>query len=337
MNFDFDPDQHEIRSTARHLVAQRSSFAAVRRAVEDGRYDDTLWQELRELGWPGIAINEADGGAGLGLVELVILLEEAGYGVAGTPLMATACAALVIEDAGSAEQKATWLPRLASGASTAALAVAQSDGSLLAFDALTSDVIVLVDADGAGSLAEAATLAIEPLETIDPTRRYATVSGQGAPLEGDVAAGLARATVALSAEILGVAQRALDMTVDYVKDRRQFGVPVGSFQAVAHRCAEMLLAIESTRSATYYAAWAAAAEPEQLPDAAAMAAATAAEAGRDVTASAIQAHGGIGFTWEADVHWLFKRAQIDAALAASWGGRHSRLVDALRRRAALPA
>ena len=113
---------------------------------------------------------------------------------------------------------------------------------------------------------------------------------------------------------MGVCQRALDMTLAYVKERKQFGVPVGSFQAVAHRCAEMLLHTESARSSAYYAAWAADADPQLLPEAAALAGAAAAEGGKSVTAGAIQMHGGIGFTWEADVHWLFKRAQLDAAL-----------------------
>jgi alkylation response protein AidB-like acyl-CoA dehydrogenase len=114
--------------------------------------------------------------------------------------------------------------------------------------------------------------------------------------------------------LVGVSQRALEMTLEFVKDRKQFGVPVGSFQAVSHRCAQMLLQTESQRSATYYAAWAAEADPERLPEAAALAAAAAADGGREVTASAIQAHGGIGFTWEADVHWLYKRAQLDTSL-----------------------
>jgi len=104
------------------------------------------------------------------------------------------------------------------------------------------------------------------------------------------------------------------MTLEYVKDRKQFGVPVGSFQAVSHRCAQMLLVTESIRSAAYFAAWAADADPDRLPEAAALAAAAGADGGREVTASAIQAHGGIGFTWEADVHWLYKRAQLDTAL-----------------------
>ena len=112
------------------------------------------------------------------------------------------------------------------------------------------------------------------------------------------------------------------MSLEYVKDRKQFGVPVGSFQAVSHRCAQMLLHTESARSAAYFASWAADADPERLPEGAALAAAAAAEGGREVTASAIQVHGGIGFTWEADVHWLYKRAQLDAALLG--GARHQR-------------
>jgi alkylation response protein AidB-like acyl-CoA dehydrogenase len=155
---------------------------------------------------------------------------------------------------------------------------------------------------------------VAPLETIDPTRRYATVSGGDAePLGSGGAAAVAaghRIRAAIAAEVVGVAQRALEMTLSYVKERRQFGVPVGSFQAVQNRCAQMLL----ERSTALFAAWAADAAPERLPEAAALAAAAAADGGRTVTASAIQAHGGIGFTWEADVHWLYKRAQLDAAL-----------------------
>ncbi|HLY51335.1 MAG TPA: acyl-CoA dehydrogenase family protein, partial [Solirubrobacteraceae bacterium] len=157
--------------------------------------------------------------------------------------------------------------------------------------------------------------------SIDPTRRFATVAGAGEPL-GPGAPDRIRAAIA--AEVVGVCQRALDMTLEYVKDRKQFGVPVGSFQAVAHRCAQMLLATESARSAAYFAAWAADADPDRLPEAGALAAAGTADAGREVTASAIQAHGGIGFTWEADVHWLYKRAQLDSALLG--GARRHRAV-----------
>ena len=148
-----------------------------------------------------------------------------------------------------------------------------------------------------------------------------------------MSAALDRALVAVSAELVGVCQRALDMTVEYVKERKQFGVPVGTFQAVHHGAAQMLLDTEGGRAAAYYAAWAADAEPERLPAAAAMAKAWSSDAGRSVTGAAIQLHGGIGFTWEADVHWLFKRAQIGSRLfggAAAHRARVTRLAAAER-------
>ncbi len=142
---------------------------------------------------------------------------------------------------------------------------------------------------------------------------------------------------AVAAEVVGICQRALDMTVEYVKDRKQFGVPVGSFQAVAHRCAQMLLHTESARSTAYFAAWTADADPGRLAEGGALAAAAAATAGREVAASAIQAHGGIGFTWEADVHWLYKRAELDRALLGGPGRHLAALARAGAERVAVPA
>jgi alkylation response protein AidB-like acyl-CoA dehydrogenase len=156
----------------------------------------------------------------------------------------------------------------------------------------------------------------------------------GEELVGDVAGGVDRALVAISSELVGVCDRALEMTVTYVKERRQFGVPVGSYQAVSHRCAQMLLDTEKARSTVAFAAWAADADPERLTEAAAMAKAASSDAGREVTASAIQAHGGIGFTWEADVHWLFKRAQIDSALLGGASNQRGRLAGVLGERVA---
>ncbi|GAC1437079.1 MAG: hypothetical protein NVSMB51_09920 [Solirubrobacteraceae bacterium] len=176
------------------------------------------------------------------------------------------------------------------------------------------DELVILLEDGGARILTCADAEIESIATIDPTRRYARVSGTGEPLAGDVSAGVQAATVAISAEMVGVCQRALEMTLDYVRDRKQFGTPVGAYQAVSHRCAAMLLGTESARSTTLYAAWAADADAERLPEASALAKAAASDAAREVTSSAIQAHGGIGFTWEADVHWLYKRAQLDAAL-----------------------
>jgi alkylation response protein AidB-like acyl-CoA dehydrogenase len=193
-------------------------------------------------------------------------------------------------------------------------------------------VIVLIDEDGAGRLLAAEEAELTPVASVDPTRSTARVSAEedaGEAIgDGGACAGLGRALVSVSSELVGVCDRALGMTVEYVKDRRQFGVPVGSYQAVSHRCAQMLLETEKARATTAFAAWTADADPEQLAEAAAMAKACASSAGREVTAAAIQAHGGIGFTWEADVHWLYKRAQIDAVLLGG-ASRHRRRIAAI--------
>jgi alkylation response protein AidB-like acyl-CoA dehydrogenase len=303
VDFDLSPDQLEIKDVARELLAARSPMARVREAAEAAEYDGALWSELVALGWPGIAVAQEHGGQGLGMVELAVLVEELGYACAATPFLSTATVAAVIQAVGTDEQRARWLPGLTAGELTAGIGTRE-----LAADAAGAAVVVVLDGDEALLVVSPET---EAFVSIDPTRRYATVAGEGGPL-GPGAADHIRAAVA--AEVVGVCQRALDMTLAYVKERRQFGVPVGSFQAVAHRCAEMLLHTESARSTAYYAAWAADADPQLLGEAAALAGAAAAEAGQSVTAGAIQMHGGIGFTWEADVHWLYKRAQLDAAL-----------------------
>ncbi len=306
MNFELTEDQLVVKRTARELLAARSGWERVREHATAGRYDDALWRELCELGWPGIAVAEADGGQGLGLVELCVLLEELGYACAATPLLGSALAALALDGD-------EWLPRLASGEARGALA----HGEALVPDGPGADVVVGIDgAVREGGLADAA--------AIDPTRRYGVPSGGGAA-DGAGGGTLARAQIAVAAELLGICQRALDMTVAYVKERKQFGVPVGTFQAVQHKAAQMLLDTESVRSVVYFAAWAADADPSRLEEAAAMAKASASAAGRSVTAAAIQLHGGIGFTWEADLHWLFKRAQLLAPYLGGAGAQRARI------------
>ncbi len=324
MDFDLTEDQREIKNVARELLAARSPFARVREAAESGRYDDTLWREIVELGWPGIAVPEQYGGQGLGAVELAVLLEELGYACAATPFLSTAVTAAVIAAGGSDEQRSRWLPGLLAGETFAGIGT-----PALVVDGDRAEVAVVIDDDGARLVAAPQT---EPLQAIDPTRRFGIVRGEGEPLGGDVAD---RLRAAVAAEVVGVCQRALEMTLQYVKERRQFGVPVGSFQAVAHRCAQMLLHTESARSTAYYAAWAADAEPSRLGEAAALAAAAAATAGREVAAGAIQAHGGIGFTWEADVHWLYKRAEVDRALLGGTRRHHAALARAAAERVAV--
>ncbi|MDO8188999.1 acyl-CoA dehydrogenase family protein [Conexibacter sp. JD483] len=342
MNFDLTDDQREIQRTARALLTARSSFASVRAVAESPArtYDTALWEELIGLGWAGIAIPETYGGQGLGLLELAVVAEQLGWAATPSRWLSNALAAQLVLGAGSERQREQLLPELAVGRETATVGIARDGVAELVPDADSARWIVLVergqaivhDARGGG-------VAIEPRETIDPTRRYARVTvhasgaGAGRLLDGPLEAGLDRAEVVLAAELTGLAQRALELTVAYVQERRQFGTPIGAFQAVSHRAAQQLLETEGARSAIWFAAWAADAEPEALPRAAAMAKAAAADAGRHVTAAAIQLHGGIGFTWEADVHWLYKRAQLDAALLGS-ASEHRRRIARLAAAAA---
>jgi alkylation response protein AidB-like acyl-CoA dehydrogenase len=328
MDFGLTDDQRDIQRTARELLGSRAGAERVREHAEAGRADEALWKELGELGWPGIAVAEEHGGQGLGAVELAILCEELGRTIAPVPFLPTVLAATLIEHAGSDEQRERWLPGLASGELTGAA----GDTPELVHGGAGAAVIVLVDGEGA-RLVEGSEA--EPVSSIDPTRPASRVPvSAGEPLPGDVPAAVDRALVAVAAELVGVCERALEMTVAYVKERKQFGTPVGAYQAVSHRCAQMLLDTEGARAAVSFAAWAADADPQRLPEAAAMAKAAASDAGRDVTAAAIQLHGGIGFTWEADVHWLFKRAQLDAALLGGASTQRARLARIAAARAA---
>ncbi len=289
----------------------------MRELAEAGTYDDGNWSELSELGWPGIFIDEEHGGQGLGTVELAILCEELGYALAPSPFLSNAAAGLALTHAGSDELRERWLPGIASGEARGTVGRLRDGAAALVPDADSAEVIVLFDA-GEGTVHEASACQIEPLETIDATRRYARVSpdGAGEPL-GDVCAAGDRIAVAIAAELVGVCQRVLEMSVDYARDRKQFERPIGAYQAVSHRCADMLRDTESARSTTLWAAWAAEAEPETLSLASAMAKALASDAGWNVTSSALQLHGGIGFTWEHDLHFFLKRAKVDGALFGS--------------------
>jgi alkylation response protein AidB-like acyl-CoA dehydrogenase len=334
MDFGLTDDQQDIQRTARDMLADRARPERVREHAEAGTTDQALWKELCELGWPGIAISEEHGGQGLGPIELSILCEELGRTLAPVPFLPSVLAATLIEQAGSSEQQARWLPGLASGETIGALGVADGDSAELVISAAEAEVIVLLR-DGQASLLMREQADVTRSDSIDSTRSSARVvapEDAGEPLSGDVAAGVDRGLVAISSELVGVSERALAMTIDFVKERHQFGVPVGSFQAVSHRCADMLLETEKARSTTAQAAWTAEADPAGLPEAAAMAKAAASQAGRDVTAAAIQMHGGIGFTWEADVHWLYKRAQLDAELLGGAKRHRARLVEILLER-----
>ena len=328
MEFDFNDEQREIKSTARDFLSSRFKPEKVRELAESGSpYDDALWKEICDLGWPGIAIAEEHGGQGLGAVELVILQEELGYACAPSPMISNAYAGVVIETAGSDEQKSDWLPGIASGEERGAAEMA-CDPEPVVGAAGGASILVLASGEGA-KLVEPGDAELERLDLIDDTRAYFRVRAEGGEdLPGDIAHAGSVGQVALAAELVGVAQRALDMSVEYAKEREQFERPIGAYQAVSHRLADMLWAVEEARSLTYYAAWVADAEPESLPLAASMAKARASDAAASVCHDAIQTLGGIGFTWEHDVHFLLKRATVGGQLMGS-AGQHREQVAAL--------
>ena len=236
MDFDLNDEQKEIKRVAHELLAVALAVRArCARRPSPAAYDPALWRELVELGWPGIAVSAEHGGQGLGAVELAVLLEELGYACAATPYLSTATAAAAIEAAGTPEQRSKWLP----GARLRRADRRASARAELAADARRRR------RDRAARRRRRRCWSSAPPPTsrswcaIDPTRRFATVAGEGEPLGAGAAD---RIRTAIAAEVIGVCQRALEMTLEYVKDRKQFGVAVGSFQAVSHRCAQMLLA-----------------------------------------------------------------------------------------------
>jgi alkylation response protein AidB-like acyl-CoA dehydrogenase len=336
MNFDFSDDQQAIKRTAKDLLAERFKLERVREHAEAGSWDEAAWRELCALGWPGIFIDEEYGGQGLGIVELAILMEELGYALAPLPFLSNAAAGLVLQAGGSEAQKARWLPGIASGELRGTVGLVDDGGARLVPDADSAAVIVLCGHEG-GTVIERSAAEVEPLKTMDATRGYARVraSDAGEPLGGNHLPGLSCAALAVAAELTGIAQRAMEMAVDYARERKQFGRPIGAYQAVSHRCAQMLLEVEGSRSASLYAAWTADAEPETLALAASMAKAYASDAGWRVCTASLQVHGGIGFTWEHDLHFFLKRAKVDGLLYGS--ARDHRDLVAQLSRAAEPA
>ena len=327
MHFDLNDEQQEIKRTAHEFLASRFKPEKVRELADADSYEDGLWREISELGWPGIAIAEDDGGQGLGMVELSALLEESGYVCAPSPLLGTAGAALVISAAGSDEQRSEWLPKLASGEATGSFGGFADGQSTLFCDLPIADVVVTFNGEGA-LLAPASEVDFERFAAIDSTRSYGLVSdAAGERLPGDVDAGRDRLAVAIAGELTGIAQRTLEMATDYAREREQFGRPIGAYQAVSHRIAGMLLATEESRSLTYYASWTADAEPESLPRAAAMAGARAADAGWEVPASALQVLGGIGFTWEHDLQFWLKRGRVAGRMLGSPRDHRERVAE----------
>ena len=364
MYFDLTDEQQAIKSTAHDFLAARFKSERIRElAASDDGTDPAGWAEMAELGWPGLALPEEWGGQGLGIVELAILFEEMGYALAPSPLLSNTVVGLALSHGGSDDQRDRYLRPLAAGerrgvpalwdaGSTATIgeftmeARAEGDGVVLdgvktlVMDAAGADFFLVATSDGRRHLVEAGAegVTVVPEVSIDLTRRLSSVRFDGVrvaaadTLPGDGADYFPvfhRVCVALAAESTGLAQRTMEMAVEYAKDRQQFGRPIGSYQAVSHRCAQMLLETENSRSAVYGAAWAADAEPESLPLAASTAKAYASDAGWRVPDASIQVHGGIGFTWEHDLHFFLKRGRANAALFGDAKWHRERVADAV--------
>ena len=338
MDFGLTDDQREIQRTARELLAERAQARARARARRGGHAPTTaLWRELCELGWPGIAVAEEHGGQGLGQVELSILCEELGRSLAPVPFLPSAMAATRDRAGRLAPSSASAGCRASPRGETIGALGAASRRRRRARDRRRArrGVFVLIDEDGSGRVlareeAEVDAGRVDRPDPLGRARERRRGRRRGRSATAAPAPALDRALVAVSSELVGVCDRALEMTVAYVKDRKQFGVPVGSYQAVSHRCAQMLLDTEKARSTAAFAAWSGRRRPGAPGrgggDGEGRAPRT--PAARSPRA-AIQMHGGIGFTWEADVHWLYKRAQLDAALLGGAKRHRARLAAIL--------
>jgi alkylation response protein AidB-like acyl-CoA dehydrogenase len=357
MDIGFSEEQELLRDTARKFLdsACTTKFVRERMATAEAMTPQ-FWSQLAEQGWLGINFAEEDGGSGLGLVDLVVLMEEMGRAVMPGPYLATVLlGGAAIREAGSPAQRGEYLPRIADGRLKATLAAiepnarwdasgimmnvqpmrggfALSGAKLFVPDAHLADVLVVAARTRDGSTLEdgislflvpkdAVGLTVAAMPSIDETRkmceiRFDNVAVPQTALLGELHGGwraLARvydgAAVALAAEMCGGAQRVLEMTVDYAKLRVTFGKPIGSYQGVKHKCADMLVEVENAKSLTYYAAWAIDEKSSDAPAAVSMAKAYASDASRKVANSGIQLHGGIGMTWEHDLHLYMKRAK----------------------------
>jgi alkylation response protein AidB-like acyl-CoA dehydrogenase len=350
--FAFTSEQTDLRRGLREFLARHADEAAVRRALEDG-YDRGVWGRLgAELGVLGLAVPEESGGAGGGLVDQAVAAEEMGAALLPGPVLGTVGLAV---PALLAAGDTALLAELVEGTRTAALAVperaARFDPDAVTVtaegDALSGEVAQVVDGDAdvllvaarhGGGVGLFATDGGQrrPLSTLDPTRHQAAVrfdATPARPVAADAGPAVAHALrvggALLAAEQVGGAQRLLDLTVAHAGTRLQFGRPIGSFQAVKHRCADMLVLLEHARSTAYHAAWALQDGLDDADLAVSVAQATCSEAYQRIALDAVQLHGGIGFTWEHPCHLYLKRAVTDAALLGSAAQHRDRIAAAV--------
>jgi alkylation response protein AidB-like acyl-CoA dehydrogenase len=329
MDFDLSEDQLALRDGARELLDGLASPERVRAHTATGAaFDDALWRSMIEQGWPGVEVGEAHEGLGLGAIEVAVLAEELGRHAAPAPFVPTVLALDALAHAGNDE----WRARLLSGD---ALACVAWDIAAPVPYAPSADLAIVSADDGVYAMEIAQRPPREP--AMDLTRELGWLAfdaAQATRLGGaDAKQRLVdRGATFAAADLLGSAARALDMAVEYAKDREQFGRPIGSFQAVKHRCADMLVDVEGMRSTVYWAAWCLSAGDEDASVAASTAKVWCSDASKRVMSSALQVHGGIGFTWEHDLHFFMKRAQLDQLAFGDASFHRRRLTELLRPR-----
>jgi alkylation response protein AidB-like acyl-CoA dehydrogenase len=352
MNFGFTEEQELLRGEARKFLDSSCPMEEVRRVMETPEgFSRDLWKQIAELGWVGLTIPEEFGGAGLGWVDLVVLLEEIGRGLFPSPLISTVLAASAILEGGSRDQKERWLPGIADGTRIGTLAILEESDSLdpgavrlaaerdgeawvlggtkhFVHDASVADLFVVAFlAAGSPTLAVVertdAGVATTDFPLIDRTRRMGNLALDGVRIapdrllrgseSGDAAARLERlldrGAIAVTAEMIGTGEGALDITVEFAKQRIQFDSPIGRFQSVKHPLAEMHVDVESFKSLCYYAAWALDGSPDEVPRAASMAKAYATEALARIGIDGVQLHGAVGYTEEYDIQLYLKRSK----------------------------
>src|SRR5215467_12065132 len=331
MQFGLTESQKILKDNARKFFAAECPITEVRRLMEtDTAYDAALWTKMAEQGFTGSIFPEEFGGLGLGKVELILLLEEMGYALVPGPFFSTVVlAGSVLDACDSAEQKKKYLEPICNGQARATVALVLDAGAtpnsedgrmtvangkltgkkLFVPDAAVADFIIVITSSGAFVLdSKAAGVKTALMNGMDRTRKLYSVELVNAPAEK-----LANPTGWVG-EMVGGMQRTLDITVQYAKTRKQFGKPIGSFQAVQHQCAEMYLQTESSRSAAYYAAWALQENAPDAPVAVSIAKMYASDACRNVGNHGIQVHGGMGFTWENDLHLYYRRAKASETM-----------------------
>ena len=338
MNFSLTDEQILLRNSARDFLTQEWPSAELRRmldAEDAAAAADAIWSKIVELGWPGLLVAEEHEGLGLGNFDLAVLMEEAGRRlIPGGLLSSGVLAALALEHLGSEEAKAAYLPKIAEGEIRATLGIYEQGSGWTVMmlqpqtgdtvtkrhvpEAAGADLILCVNRTGGNSveLVVAKDASVTNLGSMDVTRPTFEVSYQAAASEkigagtvGDLQAVIDKSTIALAAEMVGGVADVLDQTVSYIKQRKQFGRSVATFQAVQHKAADILIDLERARTAVYYAAAVADEEPEKLAKAASMAKAAANQAYTEGSKKAIQLHGGIGFAWEQDLHLYLRRAK----------------------------